>query len=320
VNDTTNDRVATRYSVGALRIERLAGTDWRHHTIRVWSQYGDCGALAAGGVARYSSPMPHAVEAELVENKQLPQDNYLLTFRAPSISSETLPGQFVMAAPKTHQVVPSPLLKRPLAVYSVHGPLLTVLIKAIGEGTARLGLMRPGQIANLIGPLGNGFDLTAGRGKINFLIAGGVGIASVYLLAQKLKQQGDETHLLYGARTAADLILLDDFQALDVPVVPATDDGSCGFRGFVTAALGDYMRGYDISLLNFYACGPEPMLKAVSAFACAQHIPCQVSVEARMACGFGVCLGCSVKTKDGYRLACSDGPVFQASELIWDKS
>ncbi len=264
--------------------------------------------------------MPHALQAELIQNRWLPQDNYLLTFRAPEISRETLPGQFVMAAPKTHQVVPSPLLKRALAVYSIDGQDLAILVKAIGEGTLRLGLMQPGQQANLIGPLGNGFDLTAGRAKTNFLIVGGVGIASVYLLAQRLKQQGDEVHLLYGARTAADLVMLEDFRSLDIPLFVATDDGSAGFKGFITAGLGDYLKAFHTSDLNLYTCGPEPMLRAVSVFACAQRIPCQVSVEARMACGFGVCLGCSVLTRDGNRLACSDGPVFEASELVWDKS
>jgi len=267
--------------------------------------------------------MPYALQAELIQNRPLPQENYLLTFRAPEICRETLPGQFVMAAPKTHQAVPSPLLKRALAVYSVNGDNLAILVKAIGEGTLRLGLMRPGQPANLIGPLGNGFDLTAGRGKTNFLIVGGVGIASVYLLAEKLKEQGDEVHLLYGARTAADLVMLEDFQSLGVDeTVVGTDDGSLsgGFVGLVTAAMEDYVHGFQTSNLNFYTCGPEPMLRAVSAFACAEEIPCQVSVEARMACGFGVCLGCSVMTRDGYRLACSDGPVFQAGELLWDKA
>ncbi|RPJ83554.1 MAG: dihydroorotate dehydrogenase electron transfer subunit, partial [Acidobacteria bacterium] len=131
-------------------------------------------------------------------------------------------------------------------------------------------------------------------------------------------QQGEDVHLLYGARTAADLVMLEDFQSLDIPLFIATDDGSAGFKGFITAGLGDYMKACS-SNLNFYTCGPEPMLRAVSTFACMQGIPCQVSVEARMACGFGVCLGCSVSTRDGNRLACSDGPVFEAGELIWDR-
>jgi dihydroorotate dehydrogenase electron transfer subunit len=264
--------------------------------------------------------MPHALQAELIQNRRLPHENYLLTFRASEICREALPGQFVMAAPRTHQIVPSPLLKRALAVYSIEDERLSILVKAIGEGTLRLALMRPGHSANLIGPLGNGFDLTAARGKTSFLIVGGVGIASVYLLAEKLKQQGDEVHLLYGARTASELVMVEDFQSLDIPVFIATDDGTAGFRGFITAGLGDYLRVRPFSDLNFYTCGPEPMLKAVSAFACVRGIPCQVSVEARMGCGFGVCLGCSVRTRDGYRLACSDGPVFQAGELIWEES
>ena len=264
--------------------------------------------------------MPRALQAELIQNRRLPHDNYLLTFRAPEICRDALPGQFVMAAPKTHQVVPSPLLKRALAIYSMQDGNLSILVKAIGEGTLRLALMQPRHFANLIGPLGNGFDLTAGRAKTNFLIVGGVGIASVYLLAEKLKQQGDEVHLLYGARTADELVMLEDFQPLDIPLFLATDDGSSGFKGFITAGLADYMKTTRSSNLSFFTCGPEPMLRAVSALACAEGIPCQVSVEARMACGFGVCLGCSVRTRDGYRLACSDGPVFQAGELIWEES
>ncbi len=267
--------------------------------------------------------MPHALQAELIQNRRLPHDNYLLTFRAPEICRETLPGQFVMAAPTTHQVVPSPLLKRALAVYSIQDENLSILVKAIGEGTLRLALMQPGHCANLIGPLGNGFDLTAGRGKTNFLIVGGVGIASVYLLAEKLKRQGDEVHLLYGARTAADLVGREDFESLNLDeMIFATDDGSLTgqFHGLVTTAMEDYSHAFRSSDLNFYTCGPEPMLRAMSAFACAQGIPCQVSVEARMGCGFGVCLGCSVLTRDGYRLACSDGPVFEAGELVWDNS
>jgi dihydroorotate dehydrogenase electron transfer subunit len=232
-----------------------------------------------------------------------------------------LPGQFIMAAPKTQQVVPSPLLKRALAVYSVKdGIEAAVLVKAIGEGTARLALMRPGHRADLIGPLGNGFDLEAGRGTTNLLVAGGVGIASVFLLAEQLTLRGEEVHLLYGGRTAEDLVMLEDFEALGIPAAVATDDGSAGFKGFVTEALREHMKAFRTEELYLYACGPEPMLKAVATLSCTEGIRCQVSVEARMACGFGVCLGCSVNTRQGYRLACSDGPVFEAAELVWDES
>jgi dihydroorotate dehydrogenase electron transfer subunit len=265
--------------------------------------------------------MPYLVEAELLENRALPQNNALLFFHAPQIASESLPGQFVMAAPQSQQVVPSPLLKRALAIYSAGDPSpssLSLLIKVVGEGTARLAVMNPGEKADLIGPLGNGFDLTAAEGKSNLLIVGGVGIASVYLLASELRRRGEQVTLVYGARTAADLIVLDDFRSLGIEAVLCTNDGSTGFRGYVTEGLEDHLRRSPERGLNFYACGPEPMLKAVATLACRLDVPCQVSVEARMACGFGVCLGCSVQTRDAYRLACCDGPVFQASELVWE--
>lgn len=268
--------------------------------------------------------MLHCVEAEVVENEQLGGPNHLLTFRSFDIASQSRPGQFLMVSPTSSQVVPSPLLKRPLAVYSVSSErgttsLFALLIKIVGEGTARLAFLKVGQTANLIGPLGNGFDVDAAAGRTAFLIAGGVGIASCYLLAKELRKRGNEVHLLYGGRTSQDLILVEDFLDLGVELFLTTDDGSMGYPGRVSTGLEDYMQDYDAGELYFYACGPEPMLQAVAGVAANSGIPCQISVEARMACGFGVCLGCTVKTSHGHRLACTDGPVFMASEFVWEE-
>jgi len=263
--------------------------------------------------------MPHLVGATLLDNRDLGRNNFLLSFEAVQISAEARPGHFVMAAPESRQVVPSPLLKRALAIYSTGDSQISVLVKVIGEGTARLASMNPGQRADIIGPLGNGFDLEAGKGRVNMLVAGGVGIASVHLLARELRRRGEDVILLYGGRTAADLVLQDDFRELGVLAFVTTDDGAAGVRGFVTAALQEQLKVYSSESLNMYACGPEPMLREVSRIACSRGIPCQVSVEARMACGFGVCLGCSVRTRASYRLACTHGPVFQASEIVWDE-
>ncbi len=269
--------------------------------------------------------MLHCVEAELIKNDRLSGPNYLLTFRSSDIASQTRPGQFLMAAPTTSQIVPNPLLKRALAIYSVSSErgtlsLFTLLIKTIGEGTARLSSLKVGETANMIGPLGNGFDVGAAAGRTAFLIAGGVGIASCYLLAKELRKRGHEVHLLYGGRTAEDLILLEDFLDLGVELFLTTDDGSVGYPGRVSGGLEEYMQDYDPETLYFYACGPEPMLQAVAGMAGSSGVPCQISVEARMACGFGVCLGCTVKTTGGHRLACTDGPVFKASEFIWEET
>jgi dihydroorotate dehydrogenase electron transfer subunit len=262
--------------------------------------------------------MPRLVEAELAENRTLAQNSVLLRFRAPQIAAEARPGSFLMAAAESRQVVPSPLLKRALAIYSASDGDISILVKAIGEGTTRLAAMGVGQRACLIGPLGNGFNLEAGRGKVNLIVVGGVGIASVYMLAKELRRLGEDVHLLYGGRTKADLILQEDFEALGITTLLTTDDGSAGMRGLVTSALESHVQSLDREDLSLYACGPEPMLRAVTRLACERGVPCQVSVEARMACGFGVCLGCSVKTRTSYKLACSDGPVFQAADIIWD--
>jgi len=276
------------------------------------------------GVRVFSFFMLHCVEAEVVKNERLSGPNYLLTFRSFDIASQSRAGQFLMVSPTSSQIVPSPLLKRPLAVYSVSSErgtlsLFTLLIKTVGEGTARLAALKAGQTANVIGPLGNGFEVEAAEGKTAFLIAGGVGIASCYMLAKDLRKQGNEVHLLYGGRTGDDLILLEDFLDLGVELFLTTDDGSVGYPGRVSKGLEEYMKDYDPRALYFYACGPEPMLQAVSGVAVNCRIPCQISVEARMACGFGVCLGCTVKTTGGHRLACTDGPVFKAADFVWEE-
>ncbi len=259
-----------------------------------------------------------------MENLRFPQHNYIVAVRAPEIAERTLPGQFVMAAEVGEQTLPYPLLKRALAVYSVwkeegRKSVITLLLKAIGDGTRRLAALQPGDSVSLIGPLGNGFDSSSAHGKISFLVAGGVGIASVYLLAEDLKQKGQEVHLIYGGRTDQDLVGLKDFQDLNIAVFLTTNDGSAGFKGLITDGLKAYLQKFPSQDLMFYTCGPNAMMKAVSELAAASGIPCQVSVEAKMACGFGVCLGCSVKTIHSYRLACCYGPVFRAEEIVWEE-
>ncbi|MFQ5737953.1 MAG: dihydroorotate dehydrogenase electron transfer subunit [Acidobacteriota bacterium] len=250
----------------------------------------------------------------------LPRGNFVLTLKAPEVARNCRPGQFVMIAPLEGYSPPQPLLKRALAVYSVGRQRLStirLLVKVVGPGTLGLASLRAGALTSLIGPLGNGFDLNAGGGKIHLLLAGGIGIASLYLLAEQLLARGEQVHLLYGGRKSEDLVGLEDFRRLGMPVQLTTDDGSAGFKGLVTEGLLQYMEKFSHDRLIFYACGPDPMMRSVAAIAARSHIPCQVSVETKMACGFGVCLGCSVKTVHSYRLACTDGPVFAAEDIVW---
>ena len=268
--------------------------------------------------------MSYVLEAPVVENLRFPGHNYLLAIRAPEIAEKALPGQFVMAAEVEDQPLPYPLLKRALAVYSLRAEagrksVITLLLKIVGDGTRRLATMQPGDSVSLIGPLGNGFDLAPAQSRISFLLAGGIGIASFYLLADELRKAGEEVHLIFGGRSAADLVGLEDFKKIGIPVFVTTDDGSLGFRGMITDGLREYMRNFSPQELVFYTCGPHRMMQAVASIASSAGIPCQASVEARMACGFGVCLGCSVRTISSYRLTCRHGPVFAADEIVWQE-
>lgn len=267
--------------------------------------------------------MEYLQDLPVIESRRLPGQNHVLSVQAAQIASQVCPGQFVMAAEAFQDSLPSPLLKRALAVYSIGrdeaASVITLLVKVIGEGTRRLAGLQSGDRLSLIGPLGNGFDLEAARGKTSYLVAGGIGIASVYLLAETLVSRGERVHLFYGGRSAEELVGLEDFEKLGIEIVLSTDDGSRGSPGFVTEVLACQLERHPERPCVIYTCGPNPMMKKVTRMAREHNLPCFLSVESKMACGFGVCLGCSVKTVSSYRLACTHGPVFEAGEFIWEE-
>jgi dihydroorotate dehydrogenase electron transfer subunit len=264
------------------------------------------------------------VRAPITGKQKLPRGNFLLSLEAPEIARISRPGQFVMISPLSDQELPNPLLKRALAIYSIgttgHSSEIRFVIKEVGDGTRRLANLAPGETADLVGPLGNGFDLDRAKGKSNLLIAGGTGIASVFMLAKALLDSSEKVHLIYGGRTLDDLAGLSDFEKLGMPVTVTTEDGSRGIQGLVTEGLRQFIDKHNSSNLNLYTCGPNPMMEAVTSIALEENVSCQISIESKMACGFGVCLGCSVKTNQGYRLSCTDGPVFSAEEFIWESA
>lgn len=216
------------------------------------------------------------------------------------------PGQFAMltldpAAPRH-----DPLLPRPMAVYRSEGERLEFRFKVVGRGTKLLAGLPQGTPLGVLGPLGNGFPEPQGR---PVLVGGGTGIASLYELAAGC---ASDVRVLLGGRTRDEILGLEDFQRLPVELGVTTEDGSLGERGRVTDLLkpssGD----------EVFACGPTGMMKRAHELARAGSARCWVSLETHMACGFGVCLGCAVKTKGGFRYACSQGPVFAAEALDWD--
>jgi dihydroorotate dehydrogenase electron transfer subunit len=201
-----------------------------------------------------------------------------------------------------------------MAVFRREGPALEVLYKVTGRGTALLAAARPGERVRTVGPLGRGFALPP-AGERALLVGGGTGIASLFDLAARAAARGP-VEVLLGAKGAAELMALEDFRALGVEPRLATEDGSAGRRGLVTELLAEALAA---GPARVYACGPTGMMRRAAELAARAGRACVASLENRMACGFGVCLGCAVpRSEGGYALVCRDGPVFGAEALRWE--
>jgi len=229
-------------------------------------------------------------------------------------------GQFIMLR-ITRQT--QPLLRRPFSIYNLiladgvpQG--LEVLYKVVGQGTAMLARQRPGEIVDVLGPLGSGFLIPRQARRIYF-VAGGIGVAPLVFLASQLSRRGlnlSDCRAFIGGRNKADLLCQNEFKQLGVAVQTTTDDGSAGDQCLITHPLEVVMEQITPDII--VACGPMEMLSCVIGITEKYKVPCQVSIETLMACGMGACLGCAVETRDQpghYRHACQDGPVFDASEL-----
>lgn len=215
-------------------------------------------------------------------------------------SGITAPGQFVNILLDGH------FLRRPISVCDYDDQTLTLIYKVVGKGTAQMRDTAPGTKLDLLTGLGNGYDLSL-SGQNPVLVGGGVGVPPLYRLAKELLAQGKTVSLVLGFNTASEVFYPEEFQALGCQVTVTTVDGSLGIEGFVTDALPERYS-------YFYACGPEPMLKALYR---ASKTSGQMSFEERMGCGFGACMGCSCKTLTGYKRICKDGPVLKKEELLW---
>lgn len=233
-------------------------------------------------------------------------------------------GQFAMLKPHAGF---EPLLRRAMAYYQVEAESGTVRVEfiyqIIGRGTETLARLTPGDKVECLGPLGKSFDLGAAEGREVALVAGGAGSPALYILAAALVHRQIPTRLFLGGASRGDLCGLDDFRELlgADRVLTATIDGSEGTTGFVTGPLEEYLDSAGEPLI--YACGPDPMLHRVAAIAAARNLPAQLSLEAPMACGYGICVGCAVPVRhecpEGfiYQKVCTDGPVFWSRDLAW---
>lgn len=220
-------------------------------------------------------------------------------------SAVTAPGQFVNLA------LPGKFLRRPISVCDWAAERLTLLVKEAGAGTRELVRLPAGTELDVLSGLGNGFAFTEEAvGPSPVLVGGGVGAAPLYGLARRMAEAGRLPTVVLGFRSKEDAVYLDEFSAVCRRVLLASEDGSLGVRGFVTDVLKTFPEcGYVL------ACGPTPMLRAVSALP--QITGGQFSFEARMACGFGACVGCTIEAKNGPRRVCKDGPVFRKEDILW---
>ena len=237
---------------------------------------------------------------EIIENIPLTRDVYRMKLRG-DLSQITRPGQFVNIR------LSGLYLRRPISVCDAENGVLTLIYKAVGEGTRQMNRMAAGEKLDVLTGLGNGYDLSR-AGDRPLLLGGGVGVPPLYLLAKELVRAGKTPRVILGFNTKDEVFYEEEFRALGCDVTVTTVDGTCGTKGFVTDAMGE---GYTF----FYTCGPEPMLKAVYR---TSKTSGQMSFERRMGCGFGACMGCSCKTLTGNKRICKEGPVMDKEDILWE--
>ena len=289
--------------------------------------------------------------AKVIYNRKIKKGYFEIALSAPKIAGNALPGQFVNIRVSGGL---EPLLRRPLSIHRVRGNKIFLLYEVFGKGTEMLSEKKAGEYLDIIGPLGAGFSLHITHYTSHILVAGGMGTAPLIFLAEKLAEIKNQkskikTLVLIGARTKKDILCEDEFRKLGCEVKIATDNGSRGFKGYVSELLTQELSTIDYfgqaqgppPLTAVYACGPKLLLKEISRISFENDIPAQLSLESHMACGIGACMGCMIKVKSQkspakagsrrmlsngrekaksdfeYKRVCKEGPVFAAREIIW---
>ena len=237
---------------------------------------------------------------EIIENRPLTKNVYLMRL-AGDTSDITASGQFV------NLKLDGFFLRRPISVCDSENGLLTLIYKVVGKGTEYMSTLGEGEKLDILTGLGNGYD-TSASGDKPLLVGGGVGVPPLYKLAKELVNDGKTVTVILGFNTKDEVFWEEEFTKIGANVIVATVDGSQGVRGFVTDAMKD------VDYTYFYSCGPEPMLKALYN---ASKTSGEMSVEERMGCGFGACMGCSCKTVTGNKRICKEGPVLKKEDIIW---
>jgi dihydroorotate dehydrogenase electron transfer subunit len=269
-------------------------------------------------------------DLQVVHQEEVAERTFRLQLSSERIALTARPGQFVMlqARPGT-----DPLLKRPFSFHRIvpEKGLLEILYRVVGRGTWHLSQCAPETRLNAVGPLGNCFAMPTERSQGVALIAGGIGVAPLHELMVRLalnrpKNMVNEIHFFYGARTAAELIPILQYESLGISVHCSTDDGSRGYKGFVTQLFESVAARNNLLPDMVYSCGPLLMQYHMARWSLAHNVPSQLSLESLMACGIGACLGCALPAPqpddpmaDKYLHVCKDGPIFQAGSIAWTK-
>ena len=235
---------------------------------------------------------------EIKSNEQIAKNVYRMQLCGDTAG--ILPGQFVNIR------VQGQFLRRPISVCNITDGILTIIYKVVGIGTEAMSHLPVGTQLDVLTVLGNGYDLSK-AGDEPLLVGGGVGVPPMYMLARQLREMGKDVRVILGFNTKDEVFYEEEFRALGCDVTVTTVDGSHGVKGFVTNAL-DGQQSY------YYTCGPLPMIKALLQAAGTNG---EVSMEERMGCGFGACMGCTIQTTKGPKRVCKEGPVFPAEELIF---
>jgi dihydroorotate dehydrogenase electron transfer subunit len=246
---------------------------------------------------------------KVLVNEKLSPQYWRMVFDAPDLAAEVKPGQFVHI--RTDDNGLQPFFRRPFSVYRAQ-KYVEIFYDAIGPGTKLLSLKKKGDTLDVLGPLGTPFMMPPENTKQVVMIAGGIGIAPMLILSDILKNKKFQLILLFGARSRGHVYPMKEFKDNGVKIYLATDDGSVGTKGRVSVFFDKIEKSPSTFI---YTCGPNPMMKAVQAFAGEHNLSGQAACEEIMACALGACLGCSIETKSGFKTVCYDGPAFALDEV-----
>jgi len=256
--------------------------------------------------------------SRVISTSEVMPGTCLIWLESPQIAPIAKPGQFVML-----RCGEDTLLRRPFSIHQVNNNGIALLFSVVGRGTQWLSECKIGDNIDLLGPLGNGYSIAPDSRNI-LLVAGGVGVAPIYFLADCALKKGIPITLGIGMNTGGSLSTLHEMVSILcslckdnkplVKIVPFSEDGTYGIKGLVTSLCKDCK---DFS--QIFACGPSPMYRTMAKMPELRDKPVQISLEVRMGCGLGVCYGCTVKTKQGLKQICQDGPIFELGDIVWDE-